>query len=125
LVNTIEETVKFAGWGRRKAMQKQIDLFKNQLLTEENLLGVAASQPNPTEQIYVTDKRVIVHKIEGLTKNSRVEIPLKSISSINTNVQGFKGATIEVIASNNKATVEKIPVHVANEIKSLLDSLIL
>jgi hypothetical protein len=123
-MNTIEETIKLAGWGRKKAMQKQISMVENGLLEGENLLGVGASNPKPTEQIYVTSKRVIIHKIEGILENNKVEIPLTSISSINTNVKGL-GARIEIVASNNKATIEKLHIHVATEIKKLLDSLIL
>jgi hypothetical protein len=123
-MNTIEETIKLAGWGRKKAMQKQISMVENGLLEGENLLGVGASNPKPTEQIYVTSKRVIIHKIEGILENNKVEIPLTSISSINTNVKGL-GAKIEIVASNNKATIEKLHIHVATEIKKLLDSLIL
>ncbi|MGQ7723567.1 MULTISPECIES: PH domain-containing protein [unclassified Bacillus (in: firmicutes)] len=124
MLNTIEETIKLAGWGRRKAMRKQIELFEKELLEEEKLLGVAASKPNPTEQLYITSKRIIAHKIEGVFQNNKVEIPLSSINSINTNVKGLSSEII-IVTSNNTASVEKIPLHVAQEIKKLLDSLIL
>ncbi|MCU4797358.1 PH domain-containing protein [Bacillus cereus] len=124
MLNTIEETIKLAGWGRRKAMRKQIELFEKELSEEEKLLGVAASKPNPTEQLYITSKRIIAHKIEGVFQNNKVEIPLSSINSINTNVKGLS-AEIVIVTSNNTATLEKIPLHVAQEIKKLLDSLIL
>lgn len=124
MVNTIEETIKLAGWGRRKAMRKQIELFEKELLNDEKLLGVAASNPNPTQQLYVTNKRIIVHIIEGVFENKRIEIPLSSISSINTSTK-LSGTEIEIIASNNQASVEKIALHIAQEIKRLLDSLIL
>ncbi|COE97941.1 hypothetical protein CON66_16670 [Bacillus cereus] len=124
MLNTIEETIKLAGWGRRKAMRKQIELFEKELLEDEQLLGVAASKPNPTEQLYITNTRVIAHKIEGVFQNNKVEIPLSSISSVNTNVKGLS-VEIAIVTSNNTASVEKIPLHVAQEIKKLLDSLIL
>lgn len=124
MLNTIEETIKLAGWGRRKAMRKQIELFEKELLEEEKLLGVATSKPNPTEQLYITNKRIIAHKIEGVFQNNKVEIPLSSINSINTNVKGLSSEII-IVTSNNTASVEKIPLHVAQEIKKLLDSLIL
>ena len=124
MLNTIEETIKLAGWGRRKAMRKQIESFEKELLEEEKLLGVAASKPNPTEQLYITSKRIIAHKIEGVFQNNKVEIPLSSINSINTNVKGLSSEII-ILTSNNTASVEKIPLHVAQEIKKLLDSLIL
>jgi hypothetical protein len=122
-MDTIQETIKLAGLGRKKAMQKQIELFENGLMEGEKLLGVGASNPKPTEQIYVTDKRIIVHKIEGIFKNEKVEIPLSSVSSINTTVKGL-GASIEVVASNNEAFVAKLHIHIAQELKSLIDSLL-
>lgn len=122
-MDTIQETIKLAGWGKKKAMQKQIEFFESSLLEGEKLLGVGASFPKPTEQIYVTDKRIIVHKIEGIFKNEKVEIPLSSISSINTTVKGL-GASIEIVASNNKASVEKLYIPIAQELKTLIDSLL-
>ncbi|MED3036089.1 hypothetical protein CBR56_24490 [Bacillus thuringiensis] len=124
MLNTIEETIKLAGWGRRKAMRKQIELFEKELLEDEKLLGVATSKPNPTEQLYITNKRIIAHKIEGVFQNNKVESPLSSISSVNTNVKGLS-VEIVIVTSNNTASVEKIPLHVAQEIKKLIDSLIL
>ncbi|MED4903959.1 PH domain-containing protein [Parageobacillus thermoglucosidasius] len=123
-MNTIEETIKLAGFGRRKAMRKQIEMFKKELLEGEELLGVAASNPNPTEQLYITNKRIIAHKIQGIFQNDRREIPLSSVSSINMSAKGL-GAKIEIVTSNNSAVVENIPLHVAQEIKKLVDSLIL
>lgn len=123
-MNTIEETIKLAGLGRRKVMKKQIEVFEKDLLEDEELLGVAVSFPNLTEQLYITNKRVIAHKIEGVFKNKRIEIPITSISSTNTVLKGL-GASIEIVASNNSATVEKMHVHVAQEIKKLIDSLTL
>lgn len=122
-MDTIQETIKLAGLGRRKAMRKQIELFENNLLDGEKLLGVGASSPNPVEQIYVTNKRIIVHKIKGIFKNEKLEIPLSSISSINTTVKLIH-AEIKILASNNKASVEKLPIHIAEELKALIDSLL-
>lgn len=123
-MNTIEECIKQAGWGRKKAMKKQIDLIESQLLSGENLLGCAISKPNPTEQLYVTDKRIIVHKIEGMLSNSKKEIPLSSISSVNVETS-LLGGTIKIVASGNSATVEKIPLDLLQEIKKIIDELTL
>jgi len=123
-MNTIEETIKLAGWGRKKVMKKQIEMFEKELVEGEKLLGVGASNPKPTEQIYVTTKRVIAHKIEGIFENKKTEIPISYISSINTTVKGLS-AKIEIVSSNNTATVEKLHIHIAQEIKKIIDSLIL
>lgn len=124
-MNTIEETIKKAGWGKRKIMRKQIELFEKELLEDEELLGAVASYPKPKEQLYVTNKRVISHKLEGLFDNTRVEIPLSSISSINVKSKGLRGTAIEIVASNNKASVDNVMPDVAQEIKKLIDSLIM
>lgn len=123
--NTIEKTVKYAGLGRKKAMQKQIDVFvANNLMEDEELLGVAVSHPKPTEQIYITGKRVIVHKVQGLLKNETTEIPLNKISSINISTGKFLSANIKIFTSNNEATVENVPLDVAQDIKQILDQLV-
>jgi hypothetical protein len=123
-MNTIEETIKLAGWGRKKAMEKQIEMFEKSLQKGEKLLGVGASHPKPTQQIYVTDKRIIVHKIEGIFENKKTEIPLSSISSINISTKGL-GATIDIVASNNNASVEHLHIHIAKELKNIIDSLLI
>ncbi|MBT2722331.1 PH domain-containing protein [Bacillus sp. ISL-46] len=123
-MNTVEETIKMAGFGKRKMMRKQIELFEKDLLAGEELLGVATSFPKPTEQLYVTNKRIFSHKIKGVFENEKVEIPLSSISSVNTKVKGLS-AEIEIVTSNNKCSVEKIPLNIAPEIKKLIDSLVM
>lgn len=123
-MDTIQETIKLAGWGRKKAMEKQIALFENGLQKGEKLLGVGASYPKPTQQIYITDKRIIVHKIEGILDNKKTEIPISSISSINANTKGL-GANIDIVASNNKASIEHLHLHIAQELKKIIDSLLI
>ncbi|MFJ7677450.1 SHOCT domain-containing protein [Peribacillus sp. NPDC097198] len=122
-MDTRQETIKLAGWGRKKAMQKQIELIENGLADGEKLLGVAASFPKPVEQLYVTDKRIIAHKIVSIIQNDKIDIPLSNISSINTRVKGLK-ASIEIVTSNNAAEIQGMHIHIANEIKTLVDSLI-
>lgn len=122
-MNTIEETVKLAGFGKRKMMQKQIDLFTKDFGPGEELLGVVVSMPKPNEQFYVTNKRVITNKILGTFSNERKEIPLSSISSVNMSTKGLT-AGLEVVASNNKAFAENLPINVAQEVKKILDSLL-
>ncbi|MDR7239150.1 SHOCT domain-containing protein [Neobacillus drentensis] len=123
-MNTIQETIKLAGWGRKRAMEKQIEMFENGLQKGEKLLGAGASHPKPTQQIYVTDKRIIVHKIEGIFENKKTEIPLSSISSINTSTKGL-GSNIDIVASNNNATIEHLHIHIAQELKKIIDSLVI
>lgn len=122
-MNTIEETIKLAGWGKRKAMKKQIELFEKSLHNDEELLAAGASQPNSTSQIYVTNKRVIIHKIEGVFSNSKKEIPINSISSVSIST-GLLGGTIQITASNSIAEIEKIPIVLLNEIKNVIDGLV-
>jgi hypothetical protein len=123
-MDTIQETIKLAGFGKRKVMEKQIELIGKGLQKEEKLLGVGASHPKPTQQIYITDKRIIVHKVEGIFQNDKTEIPLSSVSSINTSIKGV-GATIDIVASNNNAIVEHLHIPIAQELKKLIDSLLI
>lgn len=122
-MDTIQETIKLAGWGRKKAMEKQIEMFEKSLQKGEKLLGAGASHPKPTQQIYVTDKRIIAHKIEGIFENKKTEIPLSSISSVNTSTKGLD-ANIDIVASNNNASVEHLHIHIAQELKKIIDSLV-
>lgn len=123
-MNTIEETIKLAGFGKRKMMQKQIELFEKDLAPGEELLGVVVSIPKPVEQFYLTNKRVITNKIQGAFSNERKEIPLSSISSVNMSTKGL-AAEIEVVASNNKAFASNLPISVTQEVKKIIDSLII
>lgn len=122
-MNTIEETVKLAGFGKRKMMQKQIVLFTKDFAPGEELLGVVVSMPKPNEQMYVTNKRVITNKIQGAFSNDRTEIPISSISSVNMSTKGLT-AGLEVVASNNTAFVTNLPINVTQEVKKILDSLL-
>ncbi|WP_404454854.1 PH domain-containing protein [Virgibacillus necropolis] len=121
-MNTIEETIKLAGFGRKRVMKKQIKIIRKNLHEGEKLLGVAASFPKPMEQLFVSNNKVIVHKIEGLTDNKSIEIPISTIKSVKVKSADF-GAEIKVSAPNNSATVVEIPLDVAKEIKKLIDSL--
>lgn len=51
----VAETIKFAGFGKKKAMAKQIQMFDDRLTEQgETLLAVCASVKG-TKQLYVTD----------------------------------------------------------------------
>ncbi|AFM02245.1 hypothetical protein Desde_3981 [Desulfitobacterium dehalogenans ATCC 51507] len=104
-------------------MQEQIDLIERSLLKGEKLLAVGASFPDPTEQVYVTDKRIIVQKIKGFNSTKK-EIPLSAIGSVNKKFTLFHGGTLQIVASNDSATVEKIPLDVLQEVKRIIDELL-
>ena len=119
-LNTIDETIKMAGFGKKKVMSKQIDMFKNRFESEgENLIGVCASMKG-TAQLYVSDKRVVLHEIKGMMSNDEKNIPLSSIGSINIKKSAVF-ATLEIITSGNVATIDDVPVHLAEEIKKIID----
>jgi len=124
-INTIDETVRMAGWGRRKAMKREIDFFKgNYLQEDEELLEVGAYSERPLEHlIYVTDRRVFVNKHEKLGMHSKLtEIPIVNITSINLKSKVMT-SDIEIVASNNEASIESVWSHVADIIKKKLDTL--
>lgn len=122
VLNTIEETIQMAGFGKKKAMAKQIQMFDDRLSDEgESLLGVCASIKGTT-QLYVSDKRVILHEIKGFVSNNEKSIPLNSIGSINITSK-FVYATLEIVTSGNVAVIEDVPVAIAQEIKAIIEHL--
>lgn len=73
-------------------------------------------------QLYVTDKRIILHEIKGITSNDERSIPLTSISSINISTK-LVYSTIEIVSTGNKAIIDDVPAHVAGEIKNGIENL--
>lgn len=121
-MDTIAETIKLAGFGKKKIMAKQIQMFDDRLTDQgETLLAVCASAKGRA-QLYVTDKRVILHEIKGITSNDERSIPLASISSINISNK-FVHSTIEIVSTGNKAIIDDVPAHIAGEIKNGIENL--
>ena len=119
-LNTIEETVRMAGFGKKKVMAKQIEMFENRFESDgEKLLGVCASMKGAT-QLYVSNKRIILHEIKGLMSNNEKNIPLSSVGSINIK-KSTVFATLEIVTSGNVAVIDNVPVHLADEIKKVID----
>lgn len=120
-MDTIAETIKLAGFGKKKMMAKQIQLFDDKFNDQgETLLAVCASVKG-TEQLYLTDKRVVLHEIKGMASNDERSIPLESISSINISSK-LANSTIEIVSSGNKAVIDNVPMHVATEIKNAIEN---
>ncbi|WP_374966030.1 SHOCT domain-containing protein [Lysinibacillus sp. RS5] len=121
-MDTIAETIKFAGFGKKKAMANQIQMFDDRLTDQgETLLAVCASIKG-TKQLYVTDQRIILHEIKGLIFNDEKSIPLKSISSINISKK-LLSSTLKIVSTGNKAIIEDVPSHIALEIKNAIENL--
>lgn len=121
-MNTIEETIKMAGFGKKKVMAKQIQFYEDKFSDEgENLIAACASSKG-TSQLYVTDKRVHLNDVKGIVSNQERSIPLSSITSININ-KSFVYAALEINASGNRIIIEDVPVHIADEIKAIIEHL--
>ena len=121
-MNTIEETISMAGFGKKKAMAGQIKLFEDRLSNEgESLLGVCASKDGKT-QLYVSDKRIILHEIKGMLSNAEKSIPLGNITSIDID-STFVFSTLKITTSGNVATIDGVPIAIANEIKAIIEHL--
>lgn len=121
-MDTIAETIKFAGFGKKKIMAKQIQMFDDKLNDQgETLLAVCASVKGRA-QLYVTDQRILLHEIKGITSNDETSIPLQSISSINISNK-LVYSTIEIVSTGNKAVIEDVPAHIAIEIKNAIENL--
>lgn len=121
-MDTIAETIKFAGFGKKKIMAKQIQMFDDKLNDQgETLLAVCASVKGRV-QLYVTDQRILLHEIKGITSNDETSILLQSISSINISNK-LVYSTIEIVSTGNKAIIEDVPAHIAIEIKNAIENL--
>ena len=121
-MDTIAETIKMAGFGKKKIMAKQIQMFDDKFTDQgETLLAVCASM-NGKAQLYVTDKRILLHEIKGIVSNDETSIPLKSISSINF-LNNLVYSTIEIVSTGNTAVITNVPVHIATEIKNAIENL--
>lgn len=121
-MNTIEETIKMAGLGKKKAMAGQIKLFEDRLSNEgESLLAVCASKDGKT-QLYVSDKRVILHEIKGFLSNNEKSIPLGNVTSIDTESK-FVFSTLKITSTGNVAAIEGVPSAIANEVKATIEHL--
>lgn len=121
-MNTIEETINMAGFGKKKAMAGQIKLFEDRLSNEgESLLAVCASKDGKT-QLYVSDRQVILHEIKGMLSNAEKSIPLGNITSIDID-SSFVFSTLKITASGNAAVIDGVPIAIANEIKAIIEHL--
>lgn len=122
IMNTIEETIKMAGFGKKKIMAKQIQMFEDRLSENgENLVAVCSSMKG-MEQLYVSDIHVILHEINGIVTNTEKSIPLDSVSSINLKAKGVF-ASLEVIATGNSIFIDNVPVAIAKEVKEVIEHL--
>ncbi|MDM5250313.1 PH domain-containing protein [Lysinibacillus sp. G4S2] len=121
-MDTIAETIKFAGFGKKKAMANQIQMFDDRLTDQgETLLAVCASIKG-TKQLYVTDQRIILHETKGIIFNDEKSIPLQSISSINIS-NTLISSTLKIVSTGNKAIIEDVPQNIALEIKNAIENL--
>lgn len=121
-MNTIEETIKMAGFGKKKIIAKQIQMFEDRLSEKgENLVAVCSAMKG-MEQLYVSDIHVILHEINGLVTNTEKSIPLDSVSSINLKAKGVF-ASLEVIATGNSIFIDNVPVAIAKEVKEVIEHL--
>ena len=121
-MDTIAETINLAGFGKKKKMMaKQIQLFDDKFNDQdETLLAVCASVKG-TEQLYLTDKRVVLHEIKSMASNGERNIPLESVSSINISSK-LANSTIEIVSSGSKTLIDNVPMHVAVKIKNAIEN---
>ncbi|SHN87466.1 hypothetical protein SAMN02745215_04901 [Desulfitobacterium chlororespirans DSM 11544] len=105
-------------------MQMQIDLIASSFLNEEKLLAVGASIPNPTEQVYITNQRIIVHKIISSWKGTKTEIFLSDIKSVKIVTKLSQYSKLEIVTTNDCILIERIPLDILQEIKRIIDELL-
>lgn len=121
-MNTIEETIKMAGFGKKKVTAKQIQFYEDKLSNEgENLLAVCISTKDAS-QLYVSDKRVHVNIIKGTFSNDELALPISNIASVLIKKK-FVHADIEIVGTGTKIILNEVPVHIADEIKKVIEHL--
>ncbi|MER2172845.1 MAG: SHOCT domain-containing protein, partial [Psychrobacillus psychrodurans] len=72
--------------------------------------------------LYVSDKSIILHEIKGMLSNAEKSIPLGNITSIDID-STFVFSTLKIITSGNVATIDDVPIAIANEIKAIIEHL--
>lgn len=121
-MNTIEETINMAGFGKKKVTTKQIKFYEDKFSDEgESLLATCFSKDGQG-QLYVTDKRVHANIIKGWLSNDESSIPLNNITSVSINSK-FVYASISITTSGNTITINDVPVAIAQEVKNVIEHL--
>ena len=119
---TIEETIKIAGFGKKKVVAKQIQFYEDKFSNEgENLLAVCMSTDGK-EQLYVTDKRVHLNLIKGFVSNAESSIPLDNILSVIIDSK-FVFSTLKITTSGSVIIINNVPVGIAQEVKNIIEHL--
>lgn len=136
-MNTIEETINEAGFGRKKIIKKYTDVFKNNKLdTDEILIEMATTFDKPTDLLFVTDKRVFYFKMntEDLSVDKRVNF--KDILNCQIEDQGTEkrfaiGSRSQDVAISKLIVntsigiviqIAKVPTKIAEQVKQTIDS---
>lgn len=121
-MNTLEQSINKSGWLQKKAVRKLADEFSKTLFDDEKLLGIAVSIGFSKEQLYVTNKRVVVKKL-SLSSVSEEEISLSKIGAVSEKVDLKTGTTFEISTSDKTISIHDLNPSVTKIIKELLSSL--
>ncbi len=122
-MNTITKTVKDAFFINRWVIKKYISLIERTLDSDERLLGVGIKYDKPDEQLYVTDKRVIIKKINTMS-GKEITIPLANISAVRIKNK-FIHCDIDLRYSGTSIEVEGISADIAYDLQKLISMLIM
>ncbi|HLO11563.1 MAG TPA: PH domain-containing protein [Pseudoneobacillus sp.] len=117
-MDTKDEAIKNAGFGRKWAVRSIIEQFERSL-RDEKMLGIAISFHNPKNQLFITDKRVILRQVKGPTNVEMVDILLKNITSFQIK-QGMLKSKIEIRSSNQKIDIDDVLINISEEMISIL-----
>lgn len=124
-MDTLIQTIKYAGWGRRGIMQRFIAYYCNHYFEDgERLLGVGSdiTAGKYKNIIFVTNKRVIKYVTEGIINQKEVEMRLNAIVGVGLTIK-LLSTEIEVRSSNESIIVESIPLDVGHELVGLIRKL--
>lgn len=122
-MNTIEQTIEMAGFGKKKATKGQIDLFEKRFAAEGETLLAVGFNAKGDRQLYVTNKKIVLHEILGFLKNNEKNIPVANITSVNLETKLAVYAVLTFTTSGNTIEIDGIPLAIAREIQSIVEGL--
>lgn len=137
MINTIEETINEAGFGRKKVVKKYIEVFeKNKLADGEKLIEMATTFDKPTDLLFVTDNRVFYFKMNTEDQSVDKCIDYINIADCSIEDQGLEKrfvigsrsqevAISKLLVNGNDGTViqiAKVPTKIAEQVKHTIDS---
>lgn len=125
MVNTVESTIKQAGFLQRSIIKTFIKNFENELQSDEQIIGMCTEYLKPGSQLYVTNSRATTRKLIKPLHTEEKSIPISKILSVETKT--YMNMYMDIIIKSSETTlkIDKVDISIAKDIKRLIESKIL